>query len=92
MHGKVLFNGKPDKRYYSKKFDGPGLRYEIGLAIRSSAIVWIAGSYLPGQWNDIMIFRDGLMGFLEPGERVEASGTTAPAGSQTVRHYLEPYL
>jgi hypothetical protein len=42
------------------------------MSIRSSDIVWVAGSYLPGQWNDFMIFRHGLECMLEPGEQIEA--------------------
>ena len=65
-------DGKPDKRYYSYKHKRAGLRYEIGLCIRSEIIVWIAGPYLPGEYNDLMIFRDGLRDMLDNGERVEA--------------------
>ena len=32
----------------------------------------MAGPYLPGEWNDLQIFRHGLRGELEDGERVEA--------------------
>ena len=67
-----LYEGSPDKRYYSKKFNGPGYRYEVALSILSSDIVWIAGPYFPGEWNDIKIFRHGLMHELDDGERVEA--------------------
>ena len=34
----------------------------------------VAEPYLPGIWNDEMIFKDGLANFLEPAERVEADG------------------
>ena len=72
--GRKLKNGKPDKEYYSHKFKTLALRYEIGIAIRSSKIVWIAGPYKPGIYNDIEIFRRplGLKSMLENGERVEA--------------------
>ena len=36
--------------------------------------VWINGLYECGMCNDIMIFRDSLMSFLAPNERVEADG------------------
>lgn len=72
--GKLLHSGAPDSSYYSKKFVGPALRYEVAVSILSSDIVHVAGPYLPGTggWNDLSIFRDGLRGMLEPGERVEA--------------------
>ena len=70
--GEVLPNGKPDKRYYSHKFKGPAYRYEVAICIRTSSIVWVSGPYFPGQWNDLLIFRDALIHMLGPGERVEA--------------------
>lgn len=70
--GKINHDGRPDKRYYSHKFKGPALRYEVAIAIRSSNIVWIAGPYLPGECNDLQIFRKGLIKKLGKSERVEA--------------------
>ena len=70
--GRVLNSGRPDKRFFSHKFRGPALRYEVAVSIRTSDIVWIAGPCLPGIWNDITIFRDGLIDQLDNGERVEA--------------------
>jgi hypothetical protein len=73
--GKLLYSGAPNSSYYSKKFVGPALRYEVAVRILSSDIVWVAGPYLPGTggWNNnLSIFREGLRGMLEPGERVEA--------------------
>lgn len=35
--------------------------------------VWIDGLYMPGDWNDLSIFQDGLMHQLDQGERVEAN-------------------
>ena len=71
-NGHILADGRPDPAYFSHKFRGPALRYEVALSIRSSDIVWIAGPYLPGEWNDLQIFRHGLRGQLEDGERIEA--------------------
>lgn len=61
-----------DKRFYSHKFNGHGLRYEVAISILNSDIVWIAGPYMPGKFNDLMIFRDGLRQELDQGERCEA--------------------
>lgn len=59
--------------WYSHKFKGPGLRYEVGVAIQSDNIVWINGPYPPGRYPDIKIFRDGLKQLLmAEGERCEA--------------------
>jgi hypothetical protein len=60
------------RKFFSHKFKGSGLRYEVALSILGGDIVWIHGPFAPGAWNDIMIFRDSLMSHLEEGERVEA--------------------
>jgi hypothetical protein len=62
---KIRFpNGKMDKRYWSFKFKEAGLRYEVAICILTSGIACIAGPYMHGVWNDLMIFRDGLRGQL----------------------------
>lgn len=49
------------------------MRYEVAVSIRSSDIVWISGPWLPGEYNDLMIFRSsGLMDMMEDGEQIEA--------------------
>ena len=45
-------------KWFSHKFHGPGLRYEVGIAIRTGWIVWINGPYPPGDWPDVRIARD----------------------------------
>ena len=61
-----------DKKWYSHKFKGPGLRYEVGISIQTSWIVWISGPYPCGSWPDISIFNRVLRNKLLPGEQVEA--------------------
>lgn len=60
------------KGWYSHKFKGPGLRYEVGVCIRSGNIVWLHGPFPCGEWPDIKIFRHALIDQLSEGERVEA--------------------
>ena len=60
------------KRWYSHKFKGPGLRYEVALSIIAGDIVWTNGPFPCGMKDDWQIFRDGLRNFLENDERVEA--------------------
>lgn len=48
------------------------MRYEIGVCLRTSDIVWISGPHYPGRHNDIEIFRMLLINMLEEHERVEA--------------------
>jgi hypothetical protein len=57
---------------FSYKLNGPALCYEIGLSILSNDIVWINGPFLPGDWNDLDIFRQGMLHEIDLGERVKA--------------------
>jgi hypothetical protein len=59
-------------KWYSHKFNGPGLRYEVCLSIQGGHVVWTNGPFPCGRWNDIEIFRHGLMQKLEDGEMTEA--------------------
>lgn len=58
--------------WFSHKFRGPGLRYEVGLCIRTGDIVWIHGPFPCGKWPDIKIFRKALKHMLSEGEKVQA--------------------
>ena len=61
------------KRWYSHKFKGPGLRYEVALNIITGDIFWINGPFPSGAINDWMIFKSkGLLDNLLKYERVEA--------------------
>lgn len=62
------------RKYYSHKFKGSGLRYEVGLSIQKGDICWIFGPFKCGQFNDLMIFRMGLKKELGRGEKVIADG------------------
>lgn len=69
--------------WYSHKYKGPGLRYEVGICIQTGHIVWINGPYACGMWNDQRIFNHGLRYWLDEGERVEADN--GYRGPQIVR-------
>ena len=60
------------RSFFSHKFKKSGLRYEVGIALRTGKIVWINGPFPCGAWPDISIFRSSLLSHLERGERVEA--------------------
>jgi len=72
------------KGWFSFKFKGPGLRYEVALGIQPGYICWVNGPFAPGCWVDISIFRAKLKQLLRPGEKVEADagyrgdGCTSP--------------
>ena len=58
------------KDNFSHKFNGPGIRYEVALSIKSGDICWINGPFPPGKYNDLQIFRQGLRDKLMKNERV----------------------
>lgn len=61
-----------DEEYFSHKFKGRGLRYEVGVCIQTGDIVWINGPFPCGKRSDLGIARQGVIGALKEGERVEA--------------------
>ena len=68
-----IFNKKPFcKAWFSHKFRGPGVRYEVGLNIMSGDIVWIFGPCPCGSHCELKIFREAMKKELEKGEHVEA--------------------
>ena len=60
------------RQWYSHKFKGPGLRYELAVCIQTGWIVWCNGPYPCGHWPDIKIFRHRLIHMIPDGEMVEA--------------------
>eukprot|EP01038_Epipyxis_sp_PR26KG_P018383 gene18383-25900_t len=42
-------------KWYSHKFHGPGITYEVGLNIRRGAIVWAYGGYPCGEYPDLKL-------------------------------------
>lgn len=80
-----IFEPRPfDRIWYSHKFRGPGLRYEIAVSIAKGRIVWINGPFPCGAWPDAKIFNTGLVELLSEGEMVVADrGYKGAAGAQT---------
>lgn len=58
--------------WYSHKFKGPGLRYEIGLNIRTGFIVWAFGGYPCGEYPDLKLSRELYVLSVKPGEKTLA--------------------
>ena len=58
-----------DPKWWSHKFHGPGLRYEVAVSIYSGDIVWVNGGLPCGQWPDLKLARSAFIGGLEPGEK-----------------------
>jgi hypothetical protein len=56
---------------FSKKLNGPGYKYEIGVCIKTGDIVWVNGPFIAGR-HDVTIFaEDGLKNALADDEAVE---------------------
>jgi hypothetical protein len=64
-----------DSKWFSHKFRGAGLRYEVGVCIQTGNIVWVNGPFPAGTWSDLKIFKAKLANHLLPGEMVEVDGT-----------------
>lgn len=61
-------------KWYSHKFHGPGLRYEIGLSVETATIVWVNGPFECGSYPDNKIFKLDMKGALQNDEYVIADG------------------
>jgi hypothetical protein len=71
--------------YGSKKYNCPGLRYQVCSALGSSDIVHISSPFLPGDNNDLTIFPQELKWMLDDGKRVEADDIYASEAPQFVK-------
>lgn len=58
-----------DERWYSHKYNGAAVAYEVVVCIQTGRIVWINGPF-PGSWHDLDIFHNDFVWQLEPWEMV----------------------
>ena len=63
--------GRFDTQMYLKKYNGPGIKYEVGICIRTGHIVWINGPFKAGEMNDLQVFKLMLEGLLYEWEFIE---------------------
>jgi len=69
----MVYEPRPfDWKWYSEKFHGAGLRYEIGVCIQTGWICWVNGPFPCGSWPDIQISQDSLVYELLPDKFVLA--------------------
>lgn len=54
-----------DRKWYSHKFHGAGVRYEIGISIGSGDVVWASGGFPCGEWPDIKIAKELFIHYVE---------------------------
>lgn len=58
--------------WYSHKFKGPGVRYEVFVAVHSGMIIWLHGPFACGAFPDQKIFNLALVHHLNQNEKVIA--------------------
>ena len=61
-------------KWFSHKFKGPGLRYEVGVCIGTGSIIWVNGPYPCGSFSAVRIFRKVMKMHLGVGEGVVTVG------------------
>ena len=53
-----------NKKWYSHKFNGPAVRYEVTVSTYTGYIVWINGPFAAGEWPDARIIKDSFIGHM----------------------------
>lgn len=71
----------PSACWYSHKFNGPGLGWEIALSIHEQQLAWLSGPHMASK-HDITIFREELEGEIPDGKL--AIGDSGYRGSDKV--------
>jgi hypothetical protein len=56
--------------WWSHKFNGPALKYELAVCIKTGDIIWLGGPW-PAAVHDQEVFDEALSDMLMPGEMVE---------------------
>ena len=59
-------------QWFSHKFKGPGLRYEVAVCILTGHVVWTHGPFPCGSYQDLSIYRIAMKSSLTAGEKVVA--------------------
>ena len=87
-----------DPKWFSIKFKGPGVKYEIGLCIQTGEIVWVNGPFPCGRYPDhVMVAQPGgLEDCLAAGEFYLCDGvyrnrprSVTPTGHHTPRDRMK---
>ena len=62
--------------WYSHKFKGHSLHYEVGVCIKTGWVVWVNGLFPAGEGPDLQIVRSALIQYLEYGKFYGANDDT----------------
>ena len=61
--------------WYSHKFKGAGVRYEVAICLQTGDVIWLNGPFPCGTYSDRVIARyEGLDDALDDGEMYVADG------------------
>lgn len=74
-----------DRKWYSHKFNGPGIRYEVGLCLQTGSIVWANGGFPCGAFPDLKIAREAYIYAVEENEM-----TLADRGYNDEKYFIFP--
>lgn len=74
-----------DQKWFSHKFHGPGLRYEVALSIKTGNIVWVNGGVPCGEYPDMKLALESLVSYLDIGEKI-----VADKGYRNPLHFIYP--
>lgn len=72
MDFRILEPSPFDRKWFSHKFSGPGIKYEIGISIRTGNIVWKHGGYPCGKFPDLQLAREAYIYSVRAGEKTMA--------------------
>ena len=79
-----------DRAWFSQKMNGPGLKYEVAVCIKTGFIVWVNGPFKASK-HDSTVFREGLSTKLAADEKVEAdSGYRIRDNCRAARQLVTP--
>ena len=59
-----------DSMFFSQKFNGPAVKYEVCICLKADKIAWLNGPNKAGE-NDLNVFRAALLLLLADDEGVE---------------------
>lgn len=67
--------GNFDKKWYSHKFNGPALRYEVAVRLINPIITWVNGAYPAGDFPDLKLAKELYISAVLPNEMTLADDT-----------------
>lgn len=74
-------------KWYSHKLEGAGLKYEVGLCIRTGEIVWVYGGVPCGKFPDLKLARERYIHEVSVGEK-----TIADKGYRDNEYFIHPKI